>query len=266
MKKHKHQSAWQIMAIIVFVLFAAQSARAQTYTVGVPVCDTISTWIYPAGPCEDDYLIFRLNSTLSPYVTGLYFQVVITAINGRIWSNLSDTVKVGDVLPLTPYVPSGGLTIFLGSSSSSFNFITRIVGTPMVAYESYYCGIRVAQTTAACQNYLVYWGEGSICQVQPSTSVKYPKKNFPADYILVQNYPNPFNASTTIEIALAKPGEVTLKVFNHHGQEIITLVDDKLAPGKYLVPWHANGLTSGVYFYLLKTNGVAQAKKLLLLK
>lgn len=266
MKKHKHQSALHIIMTIVFVLFVAQSARAQAYTVGVPVCDTISTWIYPAGPCEDDYLIFRLHNTLSPYVTGLDFQVVITATNGRIWSNLSDTVKAGDVLPLTPHVPSGSLTIFLGSSSSSFHFITRIVGTPTVAYESYYCRIRVAQTLAACQNYLVYWGEGSICQVQPSTSVKYHKENLPTDYVLVQNYPNPFNASTTIEISLAKPGDVTLKVFNHHGQEIITLVDDKLAPGKYVVPWNANGLTSGVYFYLLKINGVTQAKKLLLLK
>jgi len=151
------------------ILFLAFPTFAQKYTVNVPVCDTIGTinsYTHCGSPPNIlDDLKFRLSTTLIPYVTGLKFQVVITAINGRVYSNLSDSLKAGDILPLPAPVGSGVLTIFV-TSSSSFHFMTRIVGTPMVAYESYYCEIKQAMTTAVCNNYLNYQGTGQRCQVQ----------------------------------------------------------------------------------------------------
>lgn len=100
-------------------------------------------------------------------------------------------------------------------------------------------------------------------------------------YALRQNYPNPFNPSTTIEFALPKAGFVTLKIYNLLGQEVATLVAEKLPVGKHQRVWEAKGLASGVYLYHLEAGdpstvstsssqasswrGFVQTKKLILL-
>jgi Secretion system C-terminal sorting domain len=269
--RKRRQSFYFIIIPVIFELFIIRHfALAQTYKVGIPVCDTVSTVTSYAhdGSCGPfDNLTFRLDSTLISYVTGLKFQVVMTAVNGRIWSNLSDTVKVGDILPLPAPVASGRLTIFL-ARQSSIHFITRIVGTPMVAYESYFCKIRDGLTTAVCFNYVDYLGTGQVCQVQPSLRVDDDNNRFPlTGFQLLQNYPNPFNAATTIEFHLSHPSQVSLEIFNLHGEKIVTLVErKKFTAGAHKINWQAENLTSGVYFYHLRTNDFVETRKLILLK
>lgn len=74
------------------------------------------------------------------------------------------------------------------------------------------------------------------------------------DFALGQNYPNPFNAETVIEYALPENAQVTLRIFNVLGQEIITLVDDFQAAGIHRARWNGINLfgrvaASGVYIY-----------------
>jgi hypothetical protein len=88
----------------------------------------------------------------------------------------------------------------------------------------------------------------------------------PRFYSLAQNYPNPFNPSTTIEFSLPKSGFVTLKVYNLLGREVVTLIADKLAAGRYRYEWDAKGLGSGVYLYRLEGKDYTQTRKLTLLK
>jgi len=93
------------------------------------------------------------------------------------------------------------------------------------------------------------------------------KKNIPNDFHLLQNYPNPFNPSTTIEFSIPKTEHVTLIIYNLLGQEVTTLVSDKLTPGEYKYTWDASHLASGVYIYKIQTdNGFTKTKKLLLIK
>jgi len=89
---------------------------------------------------------------------------------------------------------------------------------------------------------------------------------FPHEYSLSQNYPNPFNPSTTIEFSIPKSEFVTLKIYNLLGQEVATLVSDKLTPGEYKYTWDASQLASGVYIYKLETDNFNSTKKLILLK
>ncbi|HLB00663.1 MAG TPA: T9SS type A sorting domain-containing protein, partial [Bacteroidota bacterium] len=78
----------------------------------------------------------------------------------------------------------------------------------------------------------------------------------PAAYVLTQNYPNPFNPTTSIEFSLAEPGIVTLKVYDLLGREVATLIDhEEYDDGEQLVNFDADGLTSGMYFYRLTSNG-----------
>lgn len=88
----------------------------------------------------------------------------------------------------------------------------------------------------------------------------------PEGFILAQNYPNPFNPSTTIEFALPERSNVTLKVYNAHGQEVATLVNGEYSAGTYNVHWNAGDLASGVYFYSLKAGKFTETKRLVLVK
>jgi hypothetical protein len=88
----------------------------------------------------------------------------------------------------------------------------------------------------------------------------------PVSYYLNQNYPNPFNPTTTIEFSIPKTEFVSLKIYNLLGQEVATLVSEKLTPSKYTCTWDASGFASGVYLYKLEAGQFVKSKKLLLIK
>jgi hypothetical protein len=85
-------------------------------------------------------------------------------------------------------------------------------------------------------------------------------------YELYQNYPNPFNPLTKIKFSIPENSIITLKVYNVIGQEIATLVNEKLNAGTYEIPFSNNLLPSGVYFYRLQAGDYTNTKKLILLK
>ena len=91
-------------------------------------------------------------------------------------------------------------------------------------------------------------------------------ENFPNDYLLHQNYPNPFNPTTTIEFDLPKTTEVKLKIFNILGEEVATLVSDRLSVGSYSYEWDASSLASGVYLYRLQAGDYVKTRKMVLMK
>ena len=90
--------------------------------------------------------------------------------------------------------------------------------------------------------------------------------NIPKTYSLSQNYPNPFNPTTNIEFNLQKMSVVSLKVFNILGEELATLVSDRLSVGSYSYEWDATKYASGVYLYRLETDNFVDIKKMILIK
>ncbi|MFQ5865936.1 MAG: T9SS type A sorting domain-containing protein [bacterium] len=93
----------------------------------------------------------------------------------------------------------------------------------------------------------------------------------PSNYSLVQNYPNPFNPETKIEFSLQKSGRVEISIYNLLGQEIITLVNEVKSPGKYQVKWNGKNrygtdVSSGIYFYQMKTENFTDMKKMMLIR
>jgi hypothetical protein len=60
---------------------------------------------------------------------------------------------------------------------------------------------------------------------------------------------------------------VTLDVFDARGAKVASLVNGVKEGGtKHTVPFNAQGLASGVYFYRLKGNGFNEMRKMVLLK
>ncbi len=88
----------------------------------------------------------------------------------------------------------------------------------------------------------------------------------PNSFSLAQNYPNPFNPTTTINYSIPESNIVTIKVYDVLGTEITTLVNGFKNPGSYEISFDASKLSSGTYFYELKSGSFAETKKLLLIK
>ncbi|MBK9333366.1 MAG: T9SS type A sorting domain-containing protein [Ignavibacteria bacterium] len=85
-------------------------------------------------------------------------------------------------------------------------------------------------------------------------------------YELSQNYPNPFNPETAINFTISLSSDVKLDIYNIAGQNVASLVNQKLTPGAYKVRWNASNITSGVYFYTLRTENFSETKKMFLIK
>ena len=93
-----------------------------------------------------------------------------------------------------------------------------------------------------------------------------PIPGLPTDYELSQNYPNPFNPVTIIRYALPNTSLVQLVVYDLIGQEVTTLVNEELPPGRYETQFLGSNLPSGVYFYQLRAGTYLETKKMVLQK
>ncbi|MGE5812399.1 MAG: T9SS type A sorting domain-containing protein, partial [Ignavibacteria bacterium] len=88
----------------------------------------------------------------------------------------------------------------------------------------------------------------------------------PKTFSLSQNYPNPFNPNTKIQYAVGSRRNVSLKVYDILGREIITLVNEEKPAGEYEVEFAGSSLSSGIYFYQLKAGNSILTKKMVYLK
>ncbi len=88
----------------------------------------------------------------------------------------------------------------------------------------------------------------------------------PSTYALHEAYPNPFNPTTTLSFDLAKAGQVSLTVFNVVGQQVATLVNERMTAGSYSTTLDASSMTSGVYFVRMQADGFNAVQKVMLLK
>jgi len=99
----------------------------------------------------------------------------------------------------------------------------------------------------------------------------------PKSFSLSQNYPNPFNPNTTIRFEIGVGGgnqaavNTTLKVYNILGQIVKTLVNEPKLPGIYYLTWDGKNeqgekVSSGLYFYQLRSGNYNETKKMVLVK
>ena len=88
----------------------------------------------------------------------------------------------------------------------------------------------------------------------------------------LNNFPNPFNPNTTIEFWLQKRELVEINIYNIKGQLVKQYTGQNFNFGKNRVEWDGTGdngvlLTSGVYFYQIKTeSGLVASKKMVMIK
>jgi hypothetical protein len=91
-------------------------------------------------------------------------------------------------------------------------------------------------------------------------------ENLPLTTELYQNYPNPFNPETTIKFSVALQSKVELTVYNSNGQKVAELVKGEIKAGRHSVKFDGSGLTSGVYYNVLKVGDKVMTGKMIMLK
>lgn len=150
-----------------------------------------------------------------------------------------------------------------------------------IAYSSWYSGLRADSLGGG----IVIWHElgaefsGFMAQrVDKSgnlggpTSVRsYRCQSSSHNNEITSVYPNPFNDAVTIGFSIKNSQQITLKVFNILGKEVVTFKSSNLAGGDHVINWRGtdgNGqaLASGVYWLVLQTGSTSMSQKLLILR
>ena len=88
----------------------------------------------------------------------------------------------------------------------------------------------------------------------------------PGAFSLGDAYPNPFNPVTSINFAVPVESDISIQVYNIQGRVIETLVNGIMEAGYHTVTWHADDLSSGIYFVKMIGGEYVKTQKLMLVK
>ena len=199
------------------------------------------------------------------------FDSTRTFATGRIpyYIALGDIDGDSDLDILTSNRTGGSISILLNNGAGSFAAPHNIdIGSELTAItvaDFDNDGFLDMAASISMDNQIV------ILKNSVSTFVSDDNLALPSTYSLEQNYPNPFNPSTEIAFSLPARTKVKLEIYNILGQKIVELAEGELPAGSHQVKWDgvdSNGrpVSSGVYFYRLKTDEYEASKKMILLK
>ena len=198
------------------------------------------------------------DSTSAPTIPLIYFEINTT---------LEDTVTFEAIVSFTytqALLDSAGITdetslkLFRYDSDDGF----------WVQLES--PGNIPAKTISATTASFSVW---AVASVTP-TGIDSDNENnsVPVAFSLAAARPNPFNPSTTITYEVPEQTHITLTVYNVLGQEVVQLVDQVQAAGRYEAVWNGTnitgaGVSSGIYLYrITSSSGFSETKRMTLLK
>lgn len=89
--------------------------------------------------------------------------------------------------------------------------------------------------------------------------------------LLLNCYPNPFNPSTTISYTFYKDSNIELNIYNIKGQLVKNVLCKYQKAGTHEIIWNGKNnqeqlVSSGIFFYQLKTDSESIAKKMMVIK
>lgn len=222
---------------------------------------------------------FTFHTMTAQNATGIAFQDtnigVAVCNNGSASLPMQRTTNGGVNWTATSFIPTGiacGISVAkysgLGfywisgrnniyrSTNNGISFTSQLtLSTPgncisMCDYLNGWCGTNLGQIYK-----YNYWEEGIS-----------KNKNNILRFNLFQNYPNPFNPTTNIDFSLPHASNVSLKIYDVTGNEIMDVLNEFKPAGNYSVSVDASNLTSGIYFYKLIAGNYKETKKMIVIK
>ncbi len=195
-----------------------------------------------------------------PLITGLPESVEFTAdttLTINIWSYVEDIETADSLL-------SYGFTVSNDSLLWDFN---PALGNLILSCEPEHSGEDSLMITVTDDSGAAVTDTMRVLVNPPSGIFAEAENPIPTEFALKQNYPNPFNPSTTIDFDIPKTSEVILEIFNILGEEVATLVSDRLTAGSYSYEWsRPAGMASGVYLYRLEAGEFVETRKMILMR
>jgi len=82
----------------------------------------------------------------------------------------------------------------------------------------------------------------------------------------LNNYPNPFSYLTSINFEIPGRTHVDIKIFDMVGRELSTVFSGEIEGGIHSVEWNPDGLSSGIYFCLMETEGLVLKNQMVIVK
>jgi len=242
-------------------------AEYSSNELNLPINDNQDTYSTYYINCTEDYLIQDINleidTVIHTNVSDLEFYLTHNGITdtliysaGGTGSNFINTVLddsatmsvINATAPFTgTFKPQSPLSIFNGVPAKG-------------EWE-----LRIYDRAAGNTGTLQQWSMKVIMSTNP-TGINEIGSTTPNEFSLSQNYPNPFNPSTSIRYRVSSISNVSLKVYDVLGKEVATLVYEEKPAGNYEVQFDGSNLSSGVYFYQLKSGEYIDTKKFVLLK
>jgi len=189
---------------------------------------------------------------------------------GRVFNGKIDEVRIWNVARTESQIQNTMNTIlspeYYSTADSGLVSYWRLdEGTGQIAEDlSFYSNTATLGTSPSPDANDPIWVSANILIVNVENENNSDIK--PTNFSLSQNYPNPFNPVTSIKYSVSSMENVTLKVYDILGNEVVTLVNENKSAGNYDVEFDASKLSSGVYFYRLKAGSFIQTKKMVLLK
>lgn len=132
--------------------------------------------------------------------------------------------------------------------------------------------LRNQQYSAGNENPVTYVNAGDPIEIMTVATRFDEESAAPAHYGLFENYPNPFNPVTQISFQVKSDENCELTIYNAKGQKVKELFSGNVkANSLKRVTWNGDDdgghlVSSGVYFYKLRTGREVQIKKMLLQK
>lgn len=234
--------------------------RVKEYDNNQIINDTTEYWIWQDSSYSESSSVFYTEGSIlykigleNYFINGGYYTEEYTNITDTIFSIITEGSIFDYYVEYTPSYTLGYRTQF-GLKVGLYEYRFRMTGEGgwFVYTDGELAGIKI--------NGIIYGDSTHLI-----TGVTDPIE-VTSSFDLFQNYPNPFNPITTINYSVPKPSYVTIKVYNALGKEIMILVDEDKSIGNYSINFNATYLSSGIYFYQMKTAEFIETKKMLLLK
>ncbi|MBO8131912.1 MAG: family 43 glycosylhydrolase [Candidatus Marinimicrobia bacterium] len=179
---------------------------------------------------EQDTVFLRVSCDLENRSDSAYFYY---SLDGVKW------IEIGNILKM-----EYRLSHFMGYKFALFNYATKSTGG-YVDFDFFHI-------------------DDSLTKLSEVEEQGY---YIPDRFNLYPNYPNPFNTNTVICYQLPEKSGLNIKVTDILGQEVCTLFEGIREPGIYEITLDSRNLTSGVYFFQLRTNNnFVITRKFLVLK
>lgn len=266
-------------SLVTGKIYAADYTDPTPAILTAAISDMETAYTDAAGRTLPDYTeLYAGDLTGQTLTRGIYKwgTGVMVSAGGVTISGTADDVWIFQIAQ--DLTLSNGANVYLSGGAKASNIFWQVAGQTTLGTTSVLHGIILCQTQIVMSTGATFNGRAfaQTAATLDANSVTDPVITAVDDDIIIstfrlsQNYPNPFNPSTIIQYGIERAANVTLKVYNVLGSEVVTLVNEFQNVGSYSITFNAKelvgGLSSGIYFYRLQAGSNVATKKLVFLK